>query len=601
MNSITDRSEKKTNRRNSLVTGLRVITGFMVIIMAVSFFFAVLYLVRQERIKNIKFEAERTLNSLEDGVLAELNRYKELSRLIMMDKGLVNYLYADIGAIDGGLKNRTRYSILNILNVTTMVDSVFAFRNDGLYINSSHDKYTLDEKRMKNDEWLEEILEKRGASVISVNGNGAIMRTNGMPIISIGRVINDITSQEKIGVLFMNISTVCIDRKIDVLGGRNMIVMSDEGVVLSGDASLKKFIPPGVESVNISNDIIRDGVMNMMISYCRVPDTPIVIACATPIGNGFVMFETVRVILLLILIFLILVIIVSAFITRNVTNPVQLLTRAMEHNKETGQLAPIDVKIVDNEIGMLKDSYNAMVSRVNELYEQNIDNEKAIRRAEMRVLQEQIKPHFLYNSIETIGFLALDAGADNVHNALETMGSFYRNFLSKGDREIPLNREVQIVKDYLSLQKLRYKDIIEDTYDIAPNTEEFIVPKLILQPLVENSIYHGIRLKGEKGQIRISSFLEGDVLHLIVKDTGVGMSQEAIDAVLTSSDKGKADNAEDSFGLWGTIERIRIYCNDDDVVRISSEPGEYTTIEFLIRSRRSFARREDIWTESSES
>ena len=79
------------------------------------------------------------------------------------------------------------------------------------------------------------------------------------------------------------------------------------------------------------------------------------------------------------------------------------------------------------------------------------------------------------------------------------------------------------------------------------------------------------------------------------------MSQEAIDAVLTSNDKGKADNAEDSFGLWGTIERIRIYCNDDDVVRISSEPGEYTTIEFLIRSRKSFARREDIWTESSES
>ncbi len=573
----------------------------MVIIMAFSFFFAVLYLVRQERIKNIKFEAERTLNSLEDGVLAELNRYKELSRLIMTDKGLVNYLYADIGTIDGGFKNRTRYSILNILNVTTMVDSVFAFRNDGLYVNSSHDKYTLDEKRMKEDEWLSEILEKRGASVISVNGNGAIMRTNGTPIVSIGRVINDITSQEKIGILFMNISTVCIDRKLDVLGGRNMIVMSDEGIVLSGDASLKKFIPPGVESETIKNEIIRDGVSNMMISYCRVPDTPIIIACATPIGNGFVMFETVRVILLLILIFLALVIIVSAFITRNVTSPVQVLTREMEHNKEKGRLETIDADIVDNEIGMLKDSYNAMVQRVNELYEQNIYNEKAIRRAEMRVLQEQIKPHFLYNSIETIGFLALDAGADNVHNALETMGSFYRNFLSKGDREIPLIREVQIVKDYLSLQKLRYKDIIEDTYDIAPDTEQFIVPKLILQPLVENSIYHGIRLKGEKGQIRISSFLEGDILHLMVRDTGVGMSQETIDAVLTSDEKGKPDNAEDSFGLWGTIERIRIYCNDDDVVKISSEPGEYTTIEFMIRSRNSMMRREDIWTESSES
>ncbi|MCR4787179.1 MAG: histidine kinase [Lachnospiraceae bacterium] len=582
MDSIKEESKIIRKKRNSLVTGLRVITLFMVVIMAVSFFFAVLYLVRQERIKNIKVEAERTLNSLEDGVQAELNRYKELSRLIMMDKGLVNYLCADIGAIDGGLKNRTRYSVLSILNVTTMVDSVFAFRNDGLYINSSHDKYTLDDNKMKNEEWLADILEKRGASVISINGNGAIMRTNGVPVVSIGRVINDISSQEKIGILFMNISTVCLDRKLDVLGGGALTVISEDGVVLSGERRLKEFIPYGECSEKITHEMIRDGVANIMISYCKVPETPLVIGCATPVGNGFVMFETVKVIILLILIFSLLVIITSAFVTRNVTNPVKELTRAMEHNKETGRLETIDAKIVDNEIGMLRDSYNAMVLRVNELYEQNVDNEKTIRRAEMRVLQEQIKPHFLYNSIETIGFLALDAGADKVHDALETMGSFYRNFLSKGVREIPLSREVQIVKDYLSLQKLRYGDIIEDSYDIDENAEDFIVPKLILQPLVENSIYHGIRLKGEKGVIKIAAHLEDGTLHLSVEDTGVGMSKEMIERAMSAGSSGPEDKSEESFGLWGTIERIRIYCNNDDVVRISSEPGEYTRIEFLI-------------------
>ncbi len=586
MHFIKNRLFNNTGRRNSLVTGLRAITCIMVLIMAVSFFFAVLYLVRQERVKTITSEAERTLNSLEDGVLAELNRYKELSRLIMMDKGLVNYLYADTGAIDGGMKNRTRYSILNILNVTTMVDSVFAFRNDGQYVNSSHDIYTLDDSRMKDDEWLKAILERRGASVISVNCNGAIYRSNGYPIISIGRVINDISSQEKIGILFMNISTVCLDRKLDVLGGKNMIVMSEDGIVLSGDASLKGYIPTGGYSETINHEMVRDGVSNIMISYCLVPDTPLIIACVTEVGNGFVMFETVRVIIVLILIFALLVIIVSAFITKNVTNPVQVLTRAMEHNKETGRLETIDARIVDNEIGMLRDSYNAMVLRINELYEKNVNNEKAIRRAELRVLQEQIKPHFLYNSIETIGFMALDAGADRVHDALETMGSFYRNFLSKGDRQIPLSREVQIVKDYLSLQKLRYGDIIEDTYDIAPGTESFIVPKLILQPLVENSIYHGIRLKGEKGIIKISSFLDGDIMHLKVKDTGVGMSPETIESILSTKGQDVPDRNEDSFGLWGTIERVRIFCNDEDVVRITSEPGEFTTIEFLIKARK---------------
>jgi len=211
----------------------------------------------------------------------------------------------------------------------------------------------------------------------------------------------------------------------------------------------------------------------------------------------------------------------------------------------------------------------------------------------MRVLQEQIKPHFLYNSIETIGFMALDAGADKVHDALETMGSFYRNFLSKGGREIPFSREISIVKDYLSLQKLRYGDIIEDEYDIPAEAEYFIVPKLILQPLVENSIYHGIRLKGEKGMISISAYvdeIEGEEypereLHIVVKDTGVGMDQDKIDKILSAEEKDRPQEADESFGLWGTIQRIRMYTGKKDCVKIESEQGEYTRIEITIGAK----------------
>ena len=580
-----ENERNKNKKRHSLVTGLRVITLFMVLIMAISFFFAVLYLVRQERIKNITNEAEKTINTLEDGVLAELTRYRELSRLIMTDKGVVNYLHAGIGQIDGGFKKNTRYSILNILNVTTLVDSVFVFRNDGLYVNSSHDNYILDDARMSDDEWLSEILKRRGASVISINCNGAITRSNGIPIVSIGRVINDINSQEKIGILFMSISPVFIDRKLEVLGGANMVVMSEDGIVLSGDEDLKRFLPESGYSDEIRHEMVRDGVSKVMISYSRIPDTPLIVACATPVGNGFVMFETVRVIMILILIFVLIIIIGSVFIVRNVTSPISVLTREMEHNKEIGRLDTIDADIIDNEIGLLKDSYNGMVERVNDLYAQNLENEKSLRRAELRVLHEQIKPHFLYNSLETIGYLAMESGADNVHSALETLGSFYRNFLSKGDRVIPLEREINIVKDYLSLQKLRYGDIIEDEYMIGEGTGQCMIPKLILQPLVENSIYHGIRLTGEKGTILIKTELTGGDLHIFVRDTGVGMSAEQIEYLLSDHEGESLENlgeTSESFGLWGTIERVRLFCGKKDVVKISSELGEYTEIEFII-------------------
>ena len=165
-------------------------------------------------------------------------------------------------------------------------------------------------------------------------------------------------------------------------------------------------------------------------------------------------------------------------------------------------------------------------------------------------------------------------------SALETMGRFYRNFLSKGDREIPLEKEITIVKDYLSLQKLRYGDILMDEYDITEEAAECIVPKLTLQPLVENCIYHGIRPKGEAGVIKISGRVEAGDLHLSVTDTGVGISKETIEKIM-SSDK-EASKDEVSFGLWGTIERLRYYSHRDDVFRITSEEGEYTCIELII-------------------
>jgi two-component system sensor histidine kinase YesM len=182
----------------------------------------------------------------------------------------------------------------------------------------------------------------------------------------------------------------------------------------------------------------------------------------------------------------------------------------------------------------------------------------------------------------------MDSGAENVHSALETLGSFYRNFLSKGDREVPFEKEISIIKDYLALQKLRYGDIFEDVYDIAEDTLDFVIPKLILQPIVENSIYHGIRLTGEKGIISIKSRLIDDDLHVWVKDTGVGMTKEQIDRIMSGEAGEELEPGTvptESFGLWGTVERIRYFCGKKDIVRIESELGEYTEIEFTIPRR----------------
>jgi len=269
------------------------------------------------------------------------------------------------------------------------------------------------------------------------------------------------------------------------------------------------------------------------------------------------------------------------FISRNIARPIDMLTEAMTNTTTDGELHEIRLSLPNNEIRGLANSYNSMIAHIHQLIEELIEKENSIRTAEMRTLQEQIKPHFLYNSLETISYMALQSDAPKVHDALETLGSFYRNFLSKGSREIPLRNEILIVKDYLALQKLRYGQVFDDEYIIEEKVLDMLIPKLILQPLVENSLYHGVRLKGEKGLIRISAFERDDMVHIGVFDTGVGMSQEQISDVL----KGSAANDEEGlsgFGLNGTIERIRYYCNHREVIEIRSELGEYTEIEIII-------------------
>ena len=418
---------------------------------------------------------------------------------------------------------------------------------------------------------------------MSLNGNGAISKTTPATLLTINRAIYDNVTQKQTGLLFMNLSTTFLEEEINQLNRDNICICTPDGVYLAGNNLLLEYNAEKSFSSEIITEINQPEALKEMAIYgIGLKDYPLVILYSIKNERFILPIELIYLIIVLPLIYFVCVFVAGSFVKKYITNPIFALTSEMEKKRKKEVIEKIDIKLPDNEIGAVRDSYNNMVDYVYDLFQRLIEKEKNVQKAEMRVLQEQIKPHFLYNSLETIGFLAMDAGAENVHSALETLGSFYRNFLSKGDREIPLKREISIIKDYLSLQKLRYGEILNDEYDIAKDTEDFIIPKLILQPIVENSIYHGIRLKGEEGVIKITSRLVDNELRLTVRDTGVGMSEEEIEKVLSHDRSDPDEDRGGSFGLWGTIERIRFYCNKEDVVKIRSEQGEYTEIEFTI-------------------
>ncbi len=568
-------------RNSSLSRRLRWVFFVVVALMTIAFLVSTLLIIRREEQESAVREAESTLIGLSGSISSSIEGYKELSKLMIMEEPLAAFLKEEDSVEAFNHVIDAKYSMQRIINVTSAVDAVYAFRTDGMYACTKRGVFVLDKESYVEDMWPSGVLDLRGRAMEFVNGNGSVRKIDNYPFFSIERAFYDMNTQRRTGYLMLLVSAKVIDQALASMPDSDICVVGLDGTYLSGDRSLVKVYDKTLANTTVTHKpyIVRG--QRVMVSGMRVSNAPIIVISCIPLTGKPLPGRTLEILMFLMAAMAMGLFALGRFVSSNITKPINRLIKAMNIGGSEKELIPIGDRMPDNEIGLLKDSYNSMVIRIRDLIQDLITKEQTIQRAEIRVLQEQIKPHFLYNSIGMISSLALRSGAGDVSSALEILGRFYRNFLSKGDKEIPLEREVLIVRDYLALQKLRYGEVIKDEYDIKDECLKCIIPKLTLQPIVENSIYHGIRLKGEEGIIRISANIDADnMLHLSVYDTGVGMSKETAEKLMSGVKNVSPE--EESFGLWGTIVRLRYYFNRDNVVKIESEEGEYTRIEFIV-------------------
>lgn len=571
------RAGKREKGKNERKTLQRTMLTLMAVLLLFFFlmFSVFTYLVARNGEDEFKMRTSETaVNNTTATINASLMNYNCLTRLMMVNDRIVEFLKSD--QPDNNITYEARRGIYEIQNLYNDIDSVYIFRNDGEYVGTERGEYIID---LESEE-TERILEAKGSMVVSINGNGMIRRKNGKQLLSMARAIYDINSQKLLGMLIMNIVGDYFEEAIDKQSTGQMCVLDAAGHILCGNEELGKLYDNRFDSEDMRFRRVEMNGKETIVAGKRAVD-PIVVLCAAQKSTGYFSRDTLFALMIPLSAFLIALLVCVWFISVNITRPIRKLSEAMEHTRSAGWLEKINTKMPDNELGGLADSYNTMIEYLNELINRLLENEKNIQKAEMRVLQEQIKPHFLYNTLDTISYMALQENALQVQAAVETLGSFYRNFLNNGEREIPFRRELRITQDYLALQKLRYEDIFEDEYIVEESTLDCMIPKLILQPLVENAIYHGIRLKGEKGIIRITASMGEEGLHITVYDSGVGMDEDQIQEVLQTEQE-SAGREQPGFGLRGTINRIRYYCDCENVVQIHSEPGEYTEIEIFV-------------------
>ncbi|WP_440115348.1 cache domain-containing sensor histidine kinase [Paenibacillus sp. QZ-Y1] len=571
---------------------------FLIILLTVAFSYWVLIQISANSAqKKINETSLQTLTSIQTNVELIIDNVNNYSKMIFSDHNLQNLLRQ--GDVYANLQTQAKVStyLVNLMQAVPMIDSVYIYDNSGHRFSIGTEELpSFLNANVEETSWYEQVVRNKGKYVLIRNGNESVSTdADDEPFVSFIRMIRDIDNTSQLGILVMNIkgesfaqayaSLINQDSfQMAILDEHNQIIVDNSTVdpdntsfqdILAGhqDELEQHFEQSSSGSLTLNNGSQKYAVSYRadgneqwkfisMNSYDRVDSrnkSLVLLALVMLIINGTVFF-------------------VSSFIISNsIIKPIHKLLRSM-NKAPSGNFRKVNVELNSYEFEQLFKGYNQMIEQMDQMLKRKMEEQKMIRRAELSTLQAQIKPHFLYNTLDSITSLALSGRNHQVCELLEALGTYYRMSVSKGRDVVTLGEEVEIVRNYMKIQKTRYQDTFEIEFHVDQGCLQTLIPKLVLQPLAENSLYHGIRPKGTKGTIQIHASKTKGGVNLSISDDGVGMSVEEIDQILHTERIGEIR----SFGLWGTLERLRMFYGIQDGITIHSEPGQGTTIMIRI-------------------
>jgi len=279
---------------------------------------------------------------------------------------------------------------------------------------------------------------------------------------------------------------------------------------------------------------------------------------------------------------ILLFVLVMWFVGNSITRPIRTLQQEMIKVQNFNYVASANSQIEHGslEVRDLQNSFNQMMGRIKELMNTVLEEQDEQRKSELKALQNQINPHFLYNTFDSVIYMIDKGENDKAEQMIVALSKFFRISVSKGHNIIPLKSELEHAKYYLMIQKLRFGDTFEYKFNVSQKLFQYFVIKLILQPIIENAIGHGLKDSSvEKNIITVNGFLDGDLIKLEVIDNGYGILPEKVKEIYDSfNDK----NIHNGVGLKNVYERIRIYYGEKADIKIESELDVGTKITIII-------------------
>lgn len=489
-----------------------------------------------------------------------------------------------------GWDSETAYirSVLeNVANSHREVAGIFIATKEDLYVSTGMSRISRDP--FQNERWYREASENpEEIQLISVVTGRNIVTNRSYSIddvFSLAKAVQDPETGEVLGVILLDIRHDIIQSSINgvTIGEKGFVFVMDQEdniVYTPVNGIVYRVNPKWVKAMEPMSVQIQGG--SYQIRSELSPYTGWRTVGVFSMDEVMSSVNTIVYILFTcVIISLVLVVIVSFKFSRTLTNPIFKLKRLMKQ-AESGDLTVRFNFQHNDEIGELGQSFNHMIARIDQLIQMVYVEQENKRTAEMKSLQEQIKPHFLYNTLDTISWMARDYDAEDIVRLVDALTNMFRIGLSHGKDIITVKEEITHVSNYLYIQKIRYKDKLNYVIHVDESLYAIEVPKLILQPLVENAIYHGVKAKRGGGTITITGVPEGENLVFTVQDNGAGMPQEKVEELNRRMSERSVLDEQKSFGLFYIRERIQLCYGTGYGVHVESALGEGTRVTITL-------------------
>ena len=497
---------------------------------------------RQSVFENSSLYTQTIIQQMNQNIDSYIDYMENTSYLVSSNEDVQKYLFGDTA--DPEARDRILSQFETILDSRSDILNLGIIAENGRMLINNGQRLTNQDLDIHSQEWYTNALEGRESVYLTSSHVQHIISGERPWVITLSRGIRNKemgTGQEKEGVFFIDLNYNAISELCDqsMVGNQGYAFIVDaDGNIVYHPQQQQLYNELQTENIdlvmNAGSDIVTwgDGINKKMYSISRSEKTGWTVVDCVRVEELLRRSNEAQSIYVLVAIGLMAVaLFFSRFVAKSITLPIQRLCDSMERVQE-GDFSVSDIVVdSENEIGSLTKSFNVMTQRIHELMAQNIREQEAKRKSELKALQSQINPHFLYNTLDSIIWMAEGKKNEEVVLMTASLARLLRQSISNEDELVSIGQEIEYARGYLTIQKMRYKDKLEFWIEVEPSILNIRLIKLVLQPVIENAIYHGLKYKESRGLLLVKGFMKNGNAVLQVIDDGVGMDQETLDHI----------------------------------------------------------------------